>query len=285
LLIVVLSLFHVVVDTDETASKVLDAMLKEKTGRVTFMPLNRLKPKNAPMPNSHDIEPLIQKIQYNPKYEKAFQQVFGKTCVCKELTMAAAYVKSHGINTITLDGDKVDRRGALTGGYHDVRRSRIEAIKSVTTCRGKYDGSKAKSQEVKTATSRLEHDITQIGGKITVAMGQLNQIKDSRDRLVEEGNTLSQKKDRLKDRTEKSEVDIQELETELTELRTKIESYAAEMRTPLANAITREEEELVVNLGREVEKRKKDMLALNKKKNEVRFEICVPMVTIVSYIL
>jgi structural maintenance of chromosome 3 (chondroitin sulfate proteoglycan 6) len=40
LLIVVLSLFHVVVDTDETASKVLDAMLKEKTGRVMFMPLN-----------------------------------------------------------------------------------------------------------------------------------------------------------------------------------------------------------------------------------------------------
>ncbi len=161
MLIVVLSLFHVVVDTDETASKVLDAMLKEKTGRVMFMPLNRLKPKNPTMPNSHDIEPLIQKIQYDPKYEKAFQQVFGKTCVCKELTMAAAYVKSHGINTITLDGDKVDRRG---GGYHDIRRSRIEAIKSVTTCRGKCDGSQAKSQEVKIAASRLEHDITQIGG-------------------------------------------------------------------------------------------------------------------------
>jgi uncharacterized integral membrane protein len=45
-------------------------------------------------------------------------------------------------------------------------------------------------------------------------------------------------------------MDIQELETELTELRTKIESYAAEMWTPLANAITWEEEELVVNLGR-----------------------------------
>jgi len=68
-------------------------------------------------------------------------------------------------------------------------------------------------------------------------------------------------------------MDIQELETELTELRTKVESYAAEMRTPLANAITREEEELVVNLGREVEKRKKDMLALNKKKNEVHLDI------------
>src|SRR6266545_721982 len=169
----IFSLFHVVVDTDETASKVLDAMLKEKSGRVTFMPLNRLKPKNAVMPNSDDVEPLIQKIRYDPKYEKAFQQVFGKTCVCRELTMAAAYVKSHGINTITLDGDKVDRKGALTGGYHDIRRSRIEAIKSATTCRTKYDGSKARSQEVKASTATLEHDIMQIGGKITISTGQL----------------------------------------------------------------------------------------------------------------
>ncbi|KAG6827739.1 hypothetical protein H0H93_015376, partial [Arthromyces matolae] len=73
------SLFHVVVDTDETASKVLDIMMKEKTGRVTFMPLNRLKPKNPPTPNAQDAEPLINKLQYDPKFEKAFQQVFGKT--------------------------------------------------------------------------------------------------------------------------------------------------------------------------------------------------------------
>ncbi|KAF8802101.1 hypothetical protein BYT27DRAFT_6769534 [Phlegmacium glaucopus] len=39
------SLFHVIVDTDETASKVLDVMPKERTSRVTFMPLNRLKQK------------------------------------------------------------------------------------------------------------------------------------------------------------------------------------------------------------------------------------------------
>ena len=33
-----LSLWHVVVDTDATVSKLLEVMLKEKTGRVAFMP-------------------------------------------------------------------------------------------------------------------------------------------------------------------------------------------------------------------------------------------------------
>ena len=119
------------VDTDDTASKVLEVMLKEKTGQVTFMPLNQLKPKNPPTLNAQDAEPLIDKLNFDSKYEKAFQQVFGKTCICRDLTITASYVKSHGINTITLDGDKVDCKGALTGGYHNVRRSRIEGIKSV----------------------------------------------------------------------------------------------------------------------------------------------------------
>lgn len=44
------SLFHVVVDTDETASRILEVMVKEKSGRVTFMPLNRLRPQNVRYP-------------------------------------------------------------------------------------------------------------------------------------------------------------------------------------------------------------------------------------------
>ena len=73
----------------------LDVMLKEKTGRVTFMPLNRLKPKNPPAPNSPEAEPLLEKLRFDRKYENAFQQVFGKTCVCRDLTIAAAYEYFH----------------------------------------------------------------------------------------------------------------------------------------------------------------------------------------------
>ena len=35
------SLFHVVVEDDETVSRLLEVMNREKSGRVTFMPLNR----------------------------------------------------------------------------------------------------------------------------------------------------------------------------------------------------------------------------------------------------
>ena len=66
--------------------------MREKNGRVTFMPLNRLHPKNPPTPNAQDAIPLIDKLRFDPMHLKAFQQVFGKTCVCRDLTIAAAYV-------------------------------------------------------------------------------------------------------------------------------------------------------------------------------------------------
>ena len=88
------------------------------------------------MPNTHYIEPLIA---YDAKYEKAFQQVFGKYACAGSLRWLR--------HTSTLDGENVDRKGALTRGYHNFHRSRIKAIKGVTACHAKYDSSKTKAQE------------------------------------------------------------------------------------------------------------------------------------------
>ena len=70
------SLFHVVVDTDETAQRVLDVMNREKSGRITFMPLNRLRSKAVPYPTaSTEAFPLIKKLKYQDVYATAMQQV------------------------------------------------------------------------------------------------------------------------------------------------------------------------------------------------------------------
>lgn len=244
-------------------------MLKEKTGRVTFMPLNRLKPKNPTPPNAQDAIPLIDKLQYDITHQKAIQQVFGKTCVCRDLTIAAAYVKSHGINTITLDGDKVDRKGALTGGYHDVRRSRIEAIRNVTLWRTKHDGETKRSKEVKTAILQIEQKITQVTGNISVLSGQHNQTRDARERLVEEADVRSKEMERLRERLAKLEKDADELESELSGLRTRVAGYEDELVSPLTQELTAEEEELIENLGKEMDRRRMGLVALGKAKNEV----------------
>jgi structural maintenance of chromosome 3 (chondroitin sulfate proteoglycan 6) len=59
----------------------------------------------------------------------------------------------------------------------------------------------------------------------------------------------------------------------LSALEAKVAGYHAELATPLTNGITRDEEQMIVTLGKEVERRRKDMVELSKRKNEVRLII------------
>ena len=49
-------LFHVIVDTDRTASQILSIMNKQKLpGEVTFLPLNKLNPPTVDYPNAKTV--------------------------------------------------------------------------------------------------------------------------------------------------------------------------------------------------------------------------------------
>lgn len=263
------SLFHVVVDTDATAQKVLDIMLREKNGRVTFMPLNRLKPKQPTIPPNQDALPLLEKLSYDSSHAKAFQQVFGKTWVCRDLTVAAAYVKSHGVNTITLDGDKVDRKGALTGGYHDVRRSRIEAVKNVATWRSKFDAEDKRAKEVKVAITTLEQEITKVTGKIQVLSVQQAQAKEAREVFLSDSVSLSRERERLNEGIVALENEADELETELSGIVQRLQGYRTELASPLTRALTDDEANLIDTLGQQVDERRKRVLELSKSRTEL----------------
>lgn len=260
-------------------------MLRERTGRVTFMPLNRLHPTIPPAPNAQDAIPLLSKLRFDNAHLKAFQQVFGKTCVCRDLTIAAAYVKSHGINTITLDGDKVDRKGALTGGFYDVRRSRLEAINSVMTWKSKLTADDKRLTEVTTAIQQAEQEITRLVGRVQVLGNQQNQARAARETVAEESSQYLRERERLVTRIERLEGEVFDLEAELKGLQAKLEAYRTEMASPLANGLSTEEEDLIEALGKDIEQRHKTLLEYGKTKNEVSNPSTVSRVLIANSLL
>lgn len=54
------SLTNVVVDTDDTAALLMKRLEERHGGRVTFMPLNRLRVKNVTYPDHEAVRPLLQ---------------------------------------------------------------------------------------------------------------------------------------------------------------------------------------------------------------------------------
>jgi structural maintenance of chromosome 3 (chondroitin sulfate proteoglycan 6) len=84
------SLFHVVVDTDTTASRLVEVMNAERLGRLTFVPLNRVRATPHTYPQSDEVIPLIRKLQYDALHAPAFEQVRRHSLLpdipCAELT-------------------------------------------------------------------------------------------------------------------------------------------------------------------------------------------------------
>lgn len=243
------SLFHYVVDNDETASKVLEILQKERAGRITFMPLNRLRPRPGNVPRTNDAIPILDRIRYDPLYEKAFQQVFGQTVVCPSLAVAAQYARSHGVNAITMEGDQSDRKGALTGGYHDPRQSRLEAVRNVTKWRNEYDIHKERHTEIRRALDLKDQEIT-------TAVGNLQKLEQARLRqessyapLQQEIRSQTMTLENLKDIRDAKIRAKANIEASIKTLTEQQSAHEAELGSDFKKALTQDEETQLENLS------------------------------------
>lgn len=274
------SLFHIVVDTDETASKVLEIMNRDQSGRVTFMPLHRLKPKQPEYPSASEAVPIINRIHYDEKYSVAMRQVFGKTIVCPDLEIAGAYVRSHGLNGITLQGDKVEKRGALTGGYHDPRRSRLDSVRDVKRWREALNADEARLNEVKKSTDELEQKVTTLTADLQVLEARMAQASKSRGPLLEEIQWLHSEEVDIRSQLGTVEKESAVLERDLLAAATEQAALSEELRTPMTQGLTSSEQEVLEGLytledaiGKEVSELSSRLAGLSSQKTSLQIDI------------
>lgn len=263
------SLFHYVVDNAETATRLADALYKQKGGRVTFMPLSQLRPRPAKLPKAQDAIPMLSKIAYDEKYEKAFEQVFGKTIICPSLIIAAQYARSHGCNAITPDGDTTNRKGAMTGGYIDPRKSRLEAVRAVNKWRDEYESLRKRALDIRKDVERKDQEITGAMSDRQKVEQKLRQRDDAFDPLKDElrhkCSHLEKKKEQLSSNLRRRET-IQNL---LKECGDSISGFEAELATDFKKALTANEENQLEQLSTTLQDLHKQWTELSKSRREL----------------
>ncbi|KAM0788840.1 hypothetical protein ACM66B_002925 [Microbotryomycetes sp. NB124-2] len=274
------SLFQIVVDNDETATRILDVMIKEKSGRVTFMPLNRLKSQDVEFPTAGDAIPLMKKLRYDPKFKPALKQVFGKVIVCQTLEVAGAYTRSHGLTSITLEGDKYDRKGSLTGGYHDKQRSRLDAVKALKESQVKVNELTKERAEVEQASQRLDQEITQVKGQLYVIQTRLHSLDDERAPLVNSLVSAQKDVEKAKARVSKLQQHLDRTIQDIQSLSLEKEAYEIELKTKMDQSLTDAELTELDTLNETVEQAKKTLVELGKEvaeleneKNDIEIEL------------
>ncbi|KAI5781210.1 RecF/RecN/SMC [Geopyxis carbonaria] len=243
------SLFHYVVDNEDTATLVLEQLQKERSGRLTFMPLNRLHPRPGHFPEATDAIPMIDKINFEEGYEKAFMQVFGKTIICPDLNSASAYARSHGVSAITLHGDRADRKGALSGGYYDPRRSRLEAVKTVKTWQDEYDNLRIKSREIKAAIEIKDQEITAAVGELQMAEARQTQAENSYGPLRSNLQVLVASLGQARDSLERKQRSLENVNSSLKSQQEQLVAYQAEATSEFKKTLTAEEESTLEELA------------------------------------
>lgn len=242
------SLFHYVVDTDATATKVMEILQKEKAGRVTFMPLNRLKSKPVNIPKASDAVHMLSKLKYDPKYEAAFEHVFGKTIICPNLQVAAQYARSHSVSAITPEGDRADKKGALTGGFHDPRQSRLDALRIAAKKRDEVIAYKDRAHEIRTELERKDQEISRSVGEVQKVEQRKQRLESSFGQVAQElrSNTsnLQSKTDALQNKKRAKD----NVEAATRELDGQQEAYEQELATPYTKNLTEDEERQLQSL-------------------------------------
>lgn len=79
-------------------------------------------------------------------------------------------------------------------------------------------------------TARIEQETTQSGGNMTACAGRQTQIRDLRERLLEEDRALATAKENPRERVARLEGDVEELETGMRGLEAKLAGYTAELK-------------------------------------------------------
>ncbi len=247
------SLFHYVVDNEETATRLAKTLYDQHGGRVTFMPLSQLRPRPSNYPKANDAIPMLSKIEYDPKYEKAFQQVFSKTIICANLTIAGQYARNHGLNAITPEGDTTNKKGAMTGGYIDPRKSRIQAVRAVQKWREEYEGHRSRVQELREEIENKDHEITAAMGDLQKLETQLRHLDDSFNPLRSEVRNKDAHLDNLRGQLSTKGRRRDEVEALLNQFGAQIEAYEAELSSDFKKALADEEEAQLEELGSTVQ--------------------------------
>lgn len=128
------ALFNVLAADDDMAAEIVKMVRTRKLGSVVVTPLGQLRLREHKFPQMEGVKPLVDVVKVPEWARPAVQQVFGSAVVCRTMELCEEVARLHGVDAITLDGDRVSRKGVVTGGYQDpgrfVRLSLAETIRT-----------------------------------------------------------------------------------------------------------------------------------------------------------
>ncbi len=201
-------LANVVVDDDRVGQRCIDYLKSRNAGRATVLPLTEMRQRSLPSPPAREgvVDFAYNLVDFDTQYAGIFSYVLGDTLVAEDIETARELMGEYRL--VTLEGDLVEKSGAMTGG------SKSGSRYSFAGSQGQLDRVAARIQELETERQSVREEMR----------GVEERLEDARDR---ETDAAEQVRDIEAD-IEAREDDIAETSAKLDQLETDLEEIAGE---------------------------------------------------------
>jgi chromosome segregation protein len=229
-------LYDIVVEDDKVASYCIEFLKREKIGRATFLPLNKIRPRifrdEELLKKGGVIGVASKLIGFDKKYSPAIEFVFGSTLIVKNLNNA----RELGIGKarmVTLDGDLIEKSGAMTGGYYIKihpkfveKRTKDEIEEYLRARRLAESEIENLRKEVVELENRLKGFVVSETTKEFVELGKSRVEQEARiDELRKRRKIVYEKRLNIQTELNKLKIKRAKLDAELENARIEVEQY------------------------------------------------------------
>ncbi|WP_135363956.1 chromosome segregation protein SMC [Halosimplex halophilum] len=259
-------LAHVVVDDDGIGQQCIDYLKSRGAGRATFLPITQMQNRSLPSLPSHDgvVDFAANLVDFDSEYAGVFSYVLGDTLVVEDMDTARDLMGD--FRMVTLEGDLVEKSGAMTGGsskgtrysfsggqgqleriaatindLEDERQSVREELRDVEDrlddARDKESDAAEQVRDIETDIERRETEREEVEEKISDLEDRLEEIESERDEVSADMDAIEAD---IEDKT----AEIEELEAEIEELEAEVEDSELPDLTSRADEIRAEIDEL-----------------------------------------
>jgi len=223
---------NIIVKDTKTATDCINYLKKGKIGRATFLPLNKVRPRTLKKEQKSLLKKpgviglLSDLIKFDKKYSPAINYVFGDTLVVENLGVARR-IGIGNVRMVTLDGDLVERSGAMIGGYYQKREEVVGGIEidqyendkkerqeEINFLRVEIGQLNQKMEELRKSEKTESKEVLDLENEKDALEDELIELKSQRTALIENRVNVQNKINRLKINSARKEAELNNLKLE-----------------------------------------------------------------------
>ena len=255
---------NVVVDDDGVGQRCIEFLKSRNAGRATFLPMTEMRSRSLPSAPSLPgvVDFAYNLVEFDAAYDEVFSYVLGDTLVVEDMETARDLMGEFRL--VTLEGELVEKSGAMTGGSTSGSRYSFEK------------GGEGQLQRVAERIQELEDERGSIRDDIRDVDDRLDDARDRKSDAADKVRDIEASIERRESEVDEIEAEIDSLEADLAEIESEREETQAEMEE-LESAIG-EKKEAIDGLESEMEElqtelENSEVRELNERAESIREEI------------